>query len=86
MKFDVKSFAFTTGIFWGLAVFIATIWVIIGPTQGVTLAKLQVYYLGYSVSLGGEIIGLIWGLVHGFISGLVFSSIYNIFAKSKQAS
>lgn len=84
MKLNIKAMALTAGITWGVMVFVATLWVIIGPTAGETLSKLKMYYLGYSVSFVGAIIGLLWGFVHGCIGGAVFALIYNCTTKCEK--
>ena len=68
------------GILLGLIIFIATLWADIRG-GGATLAKLEGFYLGYSISFGGAILGLIWGFIDGFIFGWVLAYFYNIFTK-----
>ena len=83
MKLDKKALAFTTGIIWGLTILIATLWVI-WRGGGNTLALLQQFYFGYSISYLGAIIGLIYGFVNGFICGWVVAWLYNGFVKSPE--
>jgi len=79
MKLNQRAFALSAGIIWGLSVFIATIWLVIIGSAGTTIALLHKFYWGYSVSIGGAFIGLIWGFIDGLIAGLIFSWIYNLF-------
>lgn len=77
MRFNVKSFAFSTGIIWGFGLFSFTWWVIAfdGVTNDPTLIGLL--YRGYSISPSGSLIGLIWALIDGFIFGGMFAWLYN---------
>ncbi len=77
MKLNVKAFALTFSIFWGIALFLMTWWIILfeGVTYETTLIG-QVYY-GYNISPMGSVIGLIWGLVDGLIAGAIFAWLYN---------
>jgi hypothetical protein len=81
MKLDKKAFGLTSGILWGLTILLATFWVMI-KGGGETLILLQQFYLGYSISLPGAIIGLVWGVVDGFICGWIFAWLYNRLVKS----
>lgn len=77
MKLNVKAFAITTGLLWGLAVLCITWWIIMfdGATgEKIILGKI---YRGYNVSAMGSLIGLIWALPDGFIGGAIFAWVYN---------
>ncbi len=78
MKLSAKGLGLSLGILWGLSVFLATLW-IIWRGGGATLQKLSQFYLGYSVTLGGAIVGLIWGFVDGLIVGALIAVLYNAF-------
>jgi len=80
MKLNVKALALSAGIVWALAIFLITIWYLIFGFEGATLRKLHHVYLGYSVSLGGAFIGLIWGFIDGFIGGALLAWLYNKFS------
>jgi hypothetical protein len=77
MKLNVKAFALTTSLIWGIGLFCITWWVIIfeGATDGPT--TLSHIYRGYSLSAIGSLIGLVWGLVDGLIGGFIFAWLYN---------
>ncbi len=83
MKLNKKALALTSGITWGLMVLVMTIWVV-WRGGGNTLALLQQFYFGYSISYLGAIIGLIYGFVNGFICGSIFAWLYNSFVKSPE--
>lgn len=84
MKLKKLSFALACGIMWGLTVFLATIWILIRGGEGQILSRLNLFYIGYSVTPVGSFIGLIWGFIDGFISGLFFSWLYNAMTKCKE--
>jgi hypothetical protein len=80
MKLNVKAFALTSGIVWGLGLFFLTWWVMAfdGATGEPTLIG-QVYR-GYNISPMGSIVGLIWAFIDGWVGGAIFAWLYNIIA------
>ncbi|NOY22541.1 MAG: hypothetical protein GXO70_03370 [Acidobacteria bacterium] len=80
MKLNVKAFALTSSLVWGLGLFCMTWWIIIldGNTGEVTF--ISQLYRGYSISPAGSFIGLLWALADGFVGGAVFAWLYNRFA------
>ena len=77
MKLNIKSFALTTGIFWGIGLFLITWWIIIfdGISEEPTLIALV--YRGYNISPMGSFIGMIWALIDGLLGGAIFAWLYN---------
>ncbi len=82
MKLNVKAYALTCGILWGLAVLLGTWWLLIRGADGEIITKLSAFYIGYSYSWGGAVIGLLWGFVDGLIVGAIFAWVYNKLAKA----
>ncbi|RLA88218.1 MAG: hypothetical protein DRG20_06460 [Deltaproteobacteria bacterium] len=82
MKLDVKAFALTCGIVWGIGLFILTWWIILfhGATDQLTF--IGRVYIGYRITPLGSVIGLAWAFVDGLIGGAIFAWLYNLFAKS----
>ena len=80
MKLNIKAFALTCGILWGLGLFAFTWWIIAfdGATGEPTL--IGRLYRGYSISPTGSFIGLAWALADGVIGGAIFAWLYNILA------
>jgi hypothetical protein len=78
MKLNVKAFALTCGIVWGIGLFILTWWIIVfdGSTGEVTLIGRM--YRGYTVSPAGSIIGFVWALFDGLVGGAIFAWLYNL--------
>jgi hypothetical protein len=82
MKLSVKAFALTSGILWGAMVCLATLWLLMMGYDGQLFSQLDHFYLGYSFSVVGAFVGLVWGLVDGAICGAVFAWLYNKLAKA----
>jgi hypothetical protein len=80
MKLNVKAFALSFSLIWGIGLFVLTWWVILfdGATGDPTIVGMV--YRGYNISATGSFIGLIWGLADGFVGGLIFAWLYNCFA------
>jgi len=64
-----------TGLLAGLAVFVATNWLVLkgGRVVGPHLSLLGQYFIGYRVSFVGSLIGFAWG----FLAGAAVVWIYN---------
>ena len=78
MRLNIKALALTSGLIWGMGLFIMTWWIILfeGSTGEVTL--IGQIYRGYTISPIGSLIGLVWGLMDGLIGGAVFAWLYNL--------
>jgi anti-anti-sigma factor len=79
MKLDVKGFALSGGILWGASVFLITWMKILG--YGATLDVIKSYYIGYSVTPIGSLIGAVYGFLDLGIGCLIFALLYNKLAK-----
>ena len=77
MKLNIKAFALTCGLVWGLGLFFLTWWVI--AFDGVTGEPTLIgrLYRGYSISPLGSLVGLGWAFFDGLIGGAVFAWLYN---------
>jgi len=80
MKLNVKAFALTCGILWGIGLFALTWWIIAfdGVTHDVTF--IGRCYRGYNISPLGSIVGLIWGFPDAFVGGAITAWLYNLIA------
>lgn len=67
------------GLVLGSGVLIATLWLVIrgGPVVGPNLSLLGQFFLGYTVTYWGSVIGFAYGFVTGFAIGYSIASIYN---------
>ncbi len=76
MELNKKSFALTCAILYAAGLFLLTFWVmLLGRQEG--LECISSMYPGYSVSVFGAFIGLVYGFVDGLIGGYLFAYIYN---------
>ena len=71
MKLNVKAFALSSGLLWGLGLFALTWWIIAfdGATGERTL--IGQLYRGYSISPTESIIGLVGGAVFAWLYNLI---------------
>ncbi len=79
MKLNVKAFALAGGIALGLAILLLTLLYLILGYEGATLQKIHHVCFGYSISIGGAFLGLIWGFIYGLIGGALIAWLYNKF-------
>jgi len=85
LKLNVKFLAFALGSVLGLAVFVATNWLVVkgyaapGKARmiGPHLHLLSQYFIGYKVTFFGSLFGFGYGFVLGVFSGGVLGWIYN---------
>ena len=79
-RMDKLAFAAALGTVSGLAMFLATIWLIIkgGDVIGPNLQLLGQYFIGYTVSIKGAFIGMGYSLFWGFLFGWLFAYIRNL--------
>lgn len=82
MKLNVKAFALTCGILWGLGLFFLTWWIIAFDGPGNSPMLLGRIYRGYSLSPIGSVVGLVWAFFDGLVGGAAFAWVYNRFAGS----
>ena len=83
MKLNVKAFALTFALWWGLGLFFLTWWIIAfdGATGEITM--IGHLYRGYTISPLGSVIGLVWAFFDGLIGGALFAWLYNLLAKRR---
>lgn len=67
------------GLVMGSGMLVATLWLVIrgGPVVGPNLALLGQFFLGYTVTYWGSLVGFIYGFITGFIIGFSIATIYN---------
>ncbi len=71
--------AVVCGLMGGLGLFIMTVWLLLegGPKVGSHLQLLSNYFIGYSVTWSGSVIGLLYGALTGGVLGWTIGFIYN---------
>ena len=64
----------------GLVLFVMTAWLLIkgGPNVGQHLILLKQYFIGYSVTWTGSLIGFCYGALVGGAIGWIIGKIYNL--------
>ena len=81
MKLDVKAFALTCAVVWGLGLPLLTWWIIAfdGPSTAPTwLGQL---YRGYNLTFTGSLIGGVWAFFDGLVGGAFFALVYDLFSE-----
>lgn len=82
MKWNVKRFAVTGGVMWGLCLFVTTlVSVYTGGYAKAFLDGIGSIYPGYSVSLAGSVIGLVYGFVDVCVGVYIFAWVYKKLGK-----
>ncbi len=81
MELRKRALGLSFGIVWGLVIMLGTWWLLLRGSKGGVVSKLSTYYIGYSYSWEGAIIGFIWGFVDGFIAGVLIAGFYNFFTR-----
>ena len=76
---NAKVLGLSLGLLIGLAVFIATNWLVLkgGQVIGPHLQLLSQYFIGYRVTFFGSLIGFSYGFAVGTLSGSLMGWIYN---------
>lgn len=80
-KLDKTALGIGVGTVSGLAVFAATIILLIknGYPVGPNLSLLGQYFAGYTVSWKGSVVGLGYGFIYGFLVGWFLAFLRNLF-------
>jgi len=80
---NAKVLGLVLGLLMGLAIFIATNWLVLkgGVHVGRHLQLLGQYFIGYHVSFVGSLIGFAYAFALGTILGAAVSWIYNLIVK-----
>jgi len=70
----------------GAGLFAMTSWLLIkdGPRVGQHLQLLSIYFIGYSVTWWGSVVGLFYGALCGGLIGWAVSTIYNKIVNLRQ--
>jgi hypothetical protein len=94
LRLNAKVQGVVTGMVLGLAIFVATNWLILKglmigiegqPVVGPHLGLLGQYFIGYRVTFFGSLIGFGYGFVVGFLGGYFISTLYNWLVNRKES-
>ena len=80
MKLNIKGMAIAFGLVWGISLFVITWWIIFLEGSSNTATFIGKFYIGYSLTPAGSVIGLLWGVLDGAIGGAMFAWLYNRFS------
>jgi hypothetical protein len=85
LRLNATVQGFVTGLVAGLAVFIATNWLILkgGDVVGPHLSLLGHFFIGYQVTFVGSLIGFAYAFLGGFLVGYGVARMYNWIADFK---
>ena len=78
-RLDRTALGFAVGTLCGLSVFFTTIFLVLkgGEVVGPNLALLGQFFYGYTVTMSGAFIGLVYGFVTGFVLGWFIALLRN---------
>ena len=78
-RLDRTALGLAVGTLFGLAVFLATLILLIkgGEVIGANLALLAQFFYGYTVTITGAFVGLVYGFVVGFVVGWLIALLRN---------
>ena len=94
LRFNSKLLGLTFGFLFGLAIFVATNWLIlkgghVNPdgqyVVGPHLRLLNQFFLGYRITFFGSIVGFAYGFAFGTITGSTIGWIHNKIAELRSA-
>lgn len=90
VRLNSHILGFVLGVVSALVIIVATNWLVFkgGEVVGPHLALLSQFFIGYSVTFVGSLIGAAYGFVIGYLSGLLIGWIYNavVFLKTRKIS
>ena len=86
LRVNALSFGIVAGLVAGLGLFVATNWLVLkggaqgGHEVGPHLSLLAQYFIGYSVTFAGSLVGFVWAFACGLAVGYLGSRLYNAVA------
>jgi hypothetical protein len=88
VRLNAKIQGIVTGILAGLGLFIATNWLVLkgGKLVGKHLSLLGQFFIGYSVTFSGSLVGFAYAFVCGFVIGYSVARLYNWVADIREGT
>lgn len=86
MRIKADALALVGAVIGGVGLFAMTVWLVIkgGPQAGQHLQLLSNYFVGYSVTWPGALVGLLYGAMTGGVVGWAVGTIYNKVVNMRQ--
>lgn len=86
VRIRTEVLAVVCAVMGGVGLFVMTAWLIIkdGPDVGQHLQLLSNYFIGYSVTWWGSVVGLFYGAICGGVIGWAVGMIYNKAVKMRE--
>ncbi|MDE2222016.1 MAG: bacteriophage holin [Candidatus Omnitrophica bacterium] len=80
-KLDVKAFSLSAGILWSLSILVMGVSAMVCGWAGKFVSAVAPFYVGYSASVVGSIIGAVWAFFDAAIGCALWAWLYNKLAK-----
>ena len=79
LRVSGKILGLVLGILFSVVIFVGTNWLVIkgGSVVGPHLSLLSQYFIGYSVTFVGSLVGVVYAFLFGYLSGVIIGRIYN---------
>ena len=86
MRLNGLILGLVLGLLFGFGIFLATILLLLkgGEVVGPHLSLLGQFFIGYTVSFSGSLIGLLYGFFSGFGVGYIIAGLYNWMASLRE--
>jgi hypothetical protein len=83
LRFSGNSLGVVLGVLGAAGIFVATNWLVIkgGDPVGPHLSLLGQYFIGYSVTFLGSLVGTVYAFAAGYLSGRLLGAVYNLVAE-----
>ena len=85
-RIKADALALVCALIGGVGLFAMTAWLVIkdGPQAGQHLQLLSNYFVGYSVTWPGALVGLVYGAITGGVAGWIIGRMYNGIVNARQ--
>lgn len=85
-ELDVKRLGLAAGILWGVSMLVMTLISVRTGYAAAFLEGMASIYPGYTISLTGGLIGLVYGFLDGFVDLYLIAWLYNFLGKGGLSS
>ena len=81
-KLDPKALGLACGILWAIGILFMGLTAMFCPWSKVFVDALGIMYVGYSATVIGTFIGIVWGFIDAAIGGFLIAWLYNKLLKT----